>query len=277
MRKKVIIVTGASSGIGKATALRFLTKDNIVIAAARRTHMMEDLKSVGADIKFLDLTDEKSISELVSQVFSKYGRIDVLVNNAGYGLYDAVGDVSIEMAKKQFDVNLFSLAKITQLVLPVMQRQHGGTIINLSSIGGKVCTPLGAWYHATKHAIEGFSNCLRIETQQFGIKVVIIEPGLIQAEWSSIAGNNMMEISGNGDYRQLANDFNRQLNLLYKKNKASHPDVIAKVIMKAVESNNPKTRYAAGKMAKLILMLRKILSDKYFDYMLYLQMKFSIV
>lgn len=277
MNKKVIIVTGASSGIGKATVMRLLTTENIVVAVARRTNLMKDLKDLGADVRYLDLTDEKSISELISEIYNQYKRIDVLVNNAGYGLYGAVADVSIELAKKQFEVNLFGLALITHQVLPIMQKQHNGTIVNVSSIGGKVYSPLGAWYHATKHAIEGFSDCLRIETKQFGIKVIIIEPGLIQTEWNSIVGNSLMEISGNGEYSKLTNAFNHQLNLLYKKNKASHPDVIAKVIVKAMTSKNPKTRYAAGKRAKLILFTRRILSDKSFDYLLNLQLKYPII
>lgn len=273
--QKTVILTGASSGIGKATAIQLLNNEYIVIAAARRLNLMDDLKNAGADVQYLDITDCQSTTKLVNYVVNKYKHIDVLINNAGYGLYGAVADVPIEMAKKQYDVNLFGLAKITQLVLPVMQNQKTGTIINISSIGGKIYSPFGAWYHSTKHAVEGFSDCLRVETKKFGIKVIIIEPGFIQSEWSSIAGNNVMEISGKGDYSELAKQFDSQLKSLYDVNKSSSPDVIAKIILKAVKSRNPKTRYAAGRMAKLMLFSRKVLSDKAFDFILNMQMKYK--
>lgn len=276
MNKKIIIVTGASSGIGKATVNRLLLRGYHVIAAARRVQEMEDLKNAGADVIYLDVTVEQSILELINTVYEKFGRIDVLVNNAGFGLYGAVADVSLNEAKRQFDVNLFGLAKITQQVLPIMQKQQSGKIINISSIGGKIYMPLGAWYHASKHAVEGFSDCLRAETKGFGIKVVIIEPGLIMSEWSSIASGHVSEISGSGPYQNQAEGFNKMLNSLYTKNKASNPDVIAKTIEKAIMSKNPKTRYVAGKMAHLLLFTRKMLSDKAFDTLLSLQMKYSL-
>jgi NAD(P)-dependent dehydrogenase (short-subunit alcohol dehydrogenase family) len=277
MKKKVIIVTGASSGIGKATVIRLLKEGQIVIAAARRIQLMDDLKASGADVRYLDITVDETIVELVNHTVNKYGKIDALINNAGYGLYGAVADVPIEEAKKQFDVNLFGMAKITQLVLPVMEKQKNGTIINISSIGGKIYMPMGAWYHATKHAVEAFSDCLRMEVKSKGIKVVIIEPGMILSEWSAIAGNHMMEISGVGRYQQLANDFNKMLKSLYRKNKASVPDVIAKTIVKAMNAKRPKTRYIAGKMACVLLFTRKVLPDKVFDAIINVQIKYSLI
>ncbi|MCL4162006.1 UNVERIFIED_CONTAM: hypothetical protein GTU68_051582, partial [Idotea baltica] len=182
MESKVILVTGASSGIGKATALALAERNHRVSAGARRIERMESLTESGVSAHFLDLTEEDSIEEFVADVLKREGRIDVLVNNAGYGVYGSVEDVSIREAREQFEVNLFGLARLTQLVLPTMRDQGSGTIINLSSMGGKVYTPLGSWYHATKHALEGWSDCLRIEVAQFGINVSIIEPGAIETE-----------------------------------------------------------------------------------------------
>jgi NAD(P)-dependent dehydrogenase (short-subunit alcohol dehydrogenase family) len=185
--EKIAIVTGASSGIGKATALKFIERGFHVHAAARRVERMSDLRALGASVHHLDLTVPESIDAFIGDVLRDSSHVDVIVNNAGYGSYGAVEDVPIGDARAQMDVNLFGLARVIQLVLPSMRNRRSGRIINVTSIGGKIWAPLGAWYHASKFAVEGFSDCLRNELRPFGIDVVVIEPAGTKTEWSGVA------------------------------------------------------------------------------------------
>lgn len=259
------MITGASSGIGEATAL--LLKENcyIVYGAARRLEKMQALKAQGVNTISLDVTNEESTVNCVNAIIEKEGSIDVLVNNAGYGSYGAIEDVPVDEGRRQFEVNIFGLARLTQLVLPKMRENNYGKIINISSIGGKIYTPFGGWYHATKHALEGFTDCLRLETKEFGINPIIIEPGGIKTEWGEISAENLKKTSGNGAYSNAANKTATNMAKMYKGNQLSDPMVIAKIILKAVKARNPKTRYHAGSMSGLSLTMRKILSDKMFD------------
>ena len=191
---KVILITGASSGMGKVTAETLIAAGHAVYGAARRVEKMQSLVDTGGHAIGMDITDEAQVQAAVDRVLSEQGHIDVLVNNAGYAVYGAVEQVSIEDARRQFEVNLFGLASLTQKILPHMRERGSGHIINVSSIGGKVYTPLGAWYHATKHALEGWSDSLRVETAGFGIKVSIIEPGAIQTEFSDVMTDPMLEL-----------------------------------------------------------------------------------
>ena len=180
--------------------------------------------------------------------------------------YGAIEEVSNEKARQQFDVNLFGLAEVTKAVLPAMRSRKSGTIINVSSIGGKVYTPLGAWYHATKFALEGWSDCLRLEVNQFGINVVVIEPGVIKSEFSDAMDHNLTENSGS-PYEELKRVIAKMMANTQNPGQSSEPSVIAGTISKAVNARRPKTRYAAGKMARQSLLGRKLLSDKGFDRM----------
>ena len=268
---KVVFITGASSGIGKATAEKLLNENCIVYGGARN---LEKLKSI-VNLKpiEIDMAEYGSLEKAVSKIVKAEGRIDVLFNNAGYGLYGTVEDVPIEEAKAQFDVNLFGLARLTQLVLPHMRKQKSGTIINTSSIGGKIYTPLGAWYHATKHALEGWSDSLRIELKQFDIEVVIIEPGAIQTDWGKTASDNLLKFSGKGAYKNFAKSAAKNTLGRYQKGNLSSPDVIANAVSKAIESDNPKPRYVAGKYARSILFARKYLGDRIFDKLISISLK----
>lgn len=263
--KKVILVTGASSGIGEATAMKFLSEGHIVYGAARRIDRMKPLRDAGGYAIQMDITDQNEVKLCVDQIIREQGKIDVLVNNAGYALYGPVEQVSIEDARRQFDVNIFGLASITQQILPFMREAGSGTIINLSSVGGKIYTPLGAWYHATKHALEGWSDSLRIELAPFGIDVIIIEPGAIMTEFVDVLYQPMLDRSTDGPYEEMINAVAEASKGTYDPKQASPPSVIAETIARAVRSSRPKTRYAAGKMAKLILFMRGILSDRLFD------------
>ena len=264
--KKIVLVTGASSGIGEATAIRLVRAGFVVYAAARRLDRMAALKEQGISVLKLDVTDQGSMVAAVESILKEHGRIDVLVNNAGYGSYGALEDVPLAEARRQFEVNVFGAARLTQLVLPSMRKQRYGKIINISSIGGKIYAPMGSWYHATKFALEGLSDCLRLEVKGFGIDVVVIEPGGIKTEWGGITAENMMKVSGNTEYQALARSIAGFLAFSYKR--ASPPDLIARVIEKAVRTKRPKTRYAAGDGARPILFLRSVLSDRAFDWLL---------
>lgn len=258
---KVILITGASTGIGHATAKYLAEQGHTVYGAARRIEKMQDLKTLGVKILSMDVTDDASMIAGVNEILKNEKRLDVLVNNAGYGSYGALEDVPISEAKYQFEVNIFGLARLTQLVLPQMREQKSGTIINVSSMGGKFGEPHGSWYHATKYAVEGLSDSLRMELKQFGINVVVIEPGAIETEWTGIAKDNLLKTSGNTAYKELATKHAK----LFANIKGSDPIVIAEVIAKAISASKPKTRYVAGKLAKLILFVRRIVSDRIFD------------
>ncbi len=264
--KKVILITGASSGIGKETAIKLIQEGHVVYGAARRVEQMQDFVELGGRALKLDVSDEQQIVNSVKQIVQEQGGIDVLINNAGYGLYGAVEDVSIKDAKRQFEVNLFGLARMTQEVLPFMREKRSGKIINIVSMGGKMYTPLGSWYHATKHALEGWSDCLRLELKSFNIDVVIIEPGIIATDFGNIVYKSLLEISGNGAYSALANAMAKSTMDSYtKKNAASPPSIVANVILKAILSNKPATRYRLGKFAKLLVWMRIYMGDRIFD------------
>lgn len=274
MEKQVILITGASSGIGKETALRLIKEGHIVYGAARRVDRMKVLLEKGGNALELDVTDENQIVSGVNQIIQEHGRIDVLVNNAGYGLYGAVEDIDMDEARRQFDVNIFGLARITKEVLPYMRKVNRGKIINISSMGGKMYTPLGAWYHATKHALEGWSDCLRIEVKQFGIDVVVVEPGAIATEFGDVMYKPMLENSGKGAYARLANAMAKATKDAYeKKGAASPPSVISNAISKAIRVRRPKTRYRVGRMAKPMVWFRLYLGDRVFDSALLSQFK----
>ena len=269
--KKVVLITGASSGIGKETAKLLAENGFVVYGAARRVEKMDDLKSVGVRLLAMDVTNETSMVKGVQEILTTEKRIDILINNAGYGSYGALEDVPISEARYQFEVNIFGLARLCQLVIPTMRSQHSGTIINISSIGGSLGEPHGSWYHATKFAVEGLSDSLRMELKQFGINVVVIKPGAIITEWNTIARENMMKVSGNTVYGDLVKKHVKMFEKADGK-LGSQPIVIAKVILKAALAKKPKTRYVAGSGAKLILFLKSILSDRMFDRLLLSQM-----
>ena len=197
------------------------------------------------------------------------GRIDVLVNNAGYGSYGALEDVPLDEARRQFEVNVFGLARLCQLVLPTMRAQKSGKIVNITSIGGKIWEPLGSWYHATKFAVEGLSDCLRVEVGRFGVDVIVIEPGAIRTEWAGIAREGLLQVSGGTAYAEMAKRHAQMLETAETSRLASPPDVVAKTILRAISAGRPKTRYATGGGAKTILFLRKILSDRLMDRLMW--------
>jgi NAD(P)-dependent dehydrogenase (short-subunit alcohol dehydrogenase family) len=226
---------------------------------------MERLAAQGATPLALDLTDDASIVAAIDAIRTQAGRLDVLVNNAGYGSYGALEDVPLAEARRQFEVNVFGLARLCQLALPMMRAQKYGRIVNVTSIGGKMWEPMGSWYHATKFAVEGLSDCLRVEVEPFGIDVIVIEPGAIQTEWAGIAADGLRQASGSGAYAALADNHARMLESTKTSRLPSPPDVVAATIARAVRARRPKTRYATGGGARTILFLNRLLPDRLFD------------
>lgn len=264
-QKKVIIITGASSGMGKKTAMALIEQGCKVYAGARRLDKMRDLVDLGGLAFAVDVSKDRDLTGFVDNVVKAEGGIDVLINNAGFGLYGTVEDTSLAEARYQFEVNLFGLARLTQLVLPHMRVQRSGRIVNLSSVGGKIYTPLGAWYHATKHAVEGFSDCLRLEVKPFGIDVVIIEPGLIDTNFTHIVSKYAQKNIAESAYKNLITALTETIRNPGKRLPKTDPAVLAQVIARAATEPNPQTRYVKGAMAKSLLFVRKWFSDKFFD------------
>lgn len=265
---KIVLVTGASSGIGKATAETLIGRGYTVYAAARRVESMADLAARGGIPIALDVTNDEQVVAAVKQIGNDHGGVDLLINNAGFGLYSAVEDTPIDEARYQFEVNLFGMARLTQLVLPRMRAQRAGTIVNISSMGGKMYTPLGAWYHATKHAVEGWSDCLRYEVARFGINVIIVEPGIIRTSFEDAMITPMLHRSGQGVYGKLANSVATNTRTTYSARSASPPSLIAEVIAGALAAKRPKTRYVAGHLARTLILARTLLGDRLFDRLL---------
>jgi NAD(P)-dependent dehydrogenase (short-subunit alcohol dehydrogenase family) len=267
MSTKVALVTGGSSGIGEVTARRLMDAGFVVYAAARRTDRMAALEADGVHVVELDVTDEGSVRQAVARVLSEQGRIDVLVNNAGYGSYGSLEEVPLAEAQAQLDVNVIGLARLTQLVLPAMRAQGSGTVVNVSSVGGRFATPMGAWYHASKYAVEGMSDAMRLELKRFDINVVLVEPGSIQTEWGAIAADKLRATSAQGAYAEQANAMAKSLDATSEPGYrlASQPEVVAKAVVKAATARHPRPRYAVGIGAKPMIWLSKVLPDRIFD------------
>lgn len=263
---KTALVTGASSGIGFETAFLLRKLGMKVYAAARRIEKMKELENFGISIIHLDLTDDSSCLNCINTILSKEKSIDVLINNAGYGSYGAVENVPLEEARRQFEVNLFGLARITQLVLPSMRENGFGKIVNVASMAGRFTAPFGTWYHATKYALEAYSDGLRNEVRPFGIHVILIEPGMIQTQWGIISANNLRKQSENTAYKDRAAKTAEWFEKHYGGKSLTSPEKVAKTIVKAVCSRKPGIRYQTGKMSKTFIFIKKILCDRLFDW-----------
>ena len=270
-KTKVCLVTGASPGIGYATALEFQNAGYTVYGVARRVERMEALRAAGGHPLAMDMKNEADLERVVDTIMGEQGRIDVLVNNAGIGLHGSIEETPLDQARALFEVNLFGVARLIQLVLPQMRQQGSGKIINVSSIGGEIALPLGAWYYASKHALEALSDTLRMEVRRFGIDVVIVQPGIIKTDFEDHTANELRTISGHGAYQSMAEAMAKRaetaLGADSKANRASDPSLVAKTIRKAVEVKQPKPRYAVGYVAGTLLRLNRLLPTRLFDKM----------
>ena len=265
MKQKVILITGASSGIGYDTAVRLAGEGHKVYGAARRVERMEPLREHGVVPLKMDVTDEASVVAGVAAVIGAEGRIDVLVNNAGFGYFGAVENVSMDEARRQLDVNVFGMARLTQLVLPYMRLQHSGRIINISSIAGRMVFYFGGWYHVSKYAVEALSDALRMEVQPFGIDVVLIEPGGIKTNWGLIAAEHLSASSAGTVYEDAANHEAEILRKAYSNDILSSPSVISKRISRAVHARKPRARYAVGFASSTSKFFHSVLPTRWWD------------
>lgn len=265
MERKVVIITGASSGIGCDAALELARRGHRVYAAARRVSLMEPLKAYGISVLPLDVTDELSMQSAVDTVLQAEGRIDVLVNNAGYGYFGAVETVPMEEARRQLEVNVFGLSRLCQLVLPTMRRQGSGRIVNISSIAGRMVFPFGGWYHVSKYSVEALSDAMRMELKPFGIDVVLVEPGGIKTDWGIIAAQHLKESSTGTPYEADGTRFAELMHRGYTSSLLSHPRAITRVLLRAVDSRRPKARYRAGRASSLLVLLHNLLPARCWD------------
>lgn len=258
---RVAIITGISSGMGKASALYFKAQGFEVYGGARRIERLVDLQEQGIHTQKLDVTDKLSLRGLVDHVMKEQGRIDVLINNAGYGEYGPLEEVSIGNAKKQFDVNLFAVGQLTQLVLPVMRHQNSGRIVNISSIGANVYSPLGGWYHATKASLNMWSDVLDSEVNKFGIRSVVVQPGLTKSEWSKIAFENARKnLLEDSAYTGL---MDKVEGLFGKIGTGATSEDLAKVFYKAATDVKPKRRYYNSVMDHGMVLIAQKMPNTY--------------
>lgn len=263
--KKTILITGASSGIGYDAAQTLAQQGHRVYAAARRLELMEPLKAYGVEVLPLDVTNETSMRQCVEALIQAEGHLDVLINNAGYGYFGTIENVPMEEARRQLEVNLFGLARLTQLVLPYMRKQGSGRIINTSSIAGKMVVYMGGWYHVTKYSVEAFSDALRMETKPFGIDVVLIEPGAIKTDWGLIAAKHLKESSAGTAYEAEGTQWANIIDWFYNSTYPSKPSVITNTISRAVNSRHPKARYCRGRFAHVGLFTHALLPSRWWD------------
>ena len=262
--QKVVLITGTAYGIGKSTAELLIDKGHIVYGGDILVEENLYLNDIGGTALEMDVTNQKHIDKAVNQIISEQGRVDVLVNNAGLGVYGAIEDVSMEDIYYQYDVNLFGLARVTKAVLPHMRAKKSGLIINISSVLGETYGPLAGWYLSTKHALEGWSDALRVELKEFEINVVVVQPGAINTNFSNVTKTYIDKYRENSPYQHLYGEPITDTGNEVLSNQ-SDPIVIAKVINKAMNARNPKTRYAAGAYSRIGIFLRKIMTDKMFD------------
>jgi NAD(P)-dependent dehydrogenase (short-subunit alcohol dehydrogenase family) len=279
---KAVLITGCSSGIGRESAERLAGVGWKVYATARDVEAILALAVYGCELLALDVTDEGSMRATVEEVERREGAVGVLVNNAGYSQSGAVESVSMEKVRRQFETNVFGLVRMCQLVLPGMRRQGYGRIVNLSSMGGRLTFPGGGYYHATKHAVEAISDALRWEVEGFGVRVSIIEPGLIRTGFADTATGSMGGGAAEDEYGPYA-DFNatvaRATKATYERGPLARlgggPEEVARIIECAISSPRPRARYAVTPSARLLMWARRVLPDRAWDGLLRSQIQQS--
>ncbi|NJC73711.1 SDR family NAD(P)-dependent oxidoreductase [Planosporangium thailandense] len=269
----VALITGCSSGIGRATALRLARRGMTVYATARRPETLDELAAAGCRTLALDVTDEASMRAAVTAIEKAHGGIDVLVNNAGYGEYGMIEEVSLDRVRTQFETNVFGLARLCQLVLPGMRARGGGRIVNVGSMGGRLVFPGGGYYHASKYAVEAMSDALRFEVAPFGVQVSVIEPGLIRTGFGDTAAGTLARAADRtGPYASLRAAVDAQMAAGYRSRLLAAPaEAVAATVERAVRARRMRTRYVVTPAAKLLVHTRRLLGARLFDGYLRLQ------
>lgn len=266
--KRVVLITGCSTGIGKAAALAFVQDGWITYATARKPETLSDLAARGCKTLALDVTSEESMKTAVDTILSEQGSITALVNNAGYGEYGALEELSINNIRRQFETNVIGLIRLCQLVLPSMRQTRRGTIVNISSVGGEVAFPGGSIYHATKHAVEALSDALRNEIAAFNLRVVVIQPGAISTNFGDTLLQSEAMQPRSGAYTWLRKAYVQQLKRFDGSGNpmlTATPEVVGKVILDAVNSDRPRTRYKITMPARLMPFMRRMFGDRVWD------------
>jgi short-subunit dehydrogenase len=260
---KTILITGATAGIGRDTSVYFAKRGWNVYATGRNIDKIQDLKVHNINVHYLDVQDGASMDKVLAEITKNGHKLDVLVNNAGYAQFGSIEDVPLEMARKQFETNVFGLTEITRKVIPIMRNNQQGRIINVASIAGKVSMPGGGWYAATKYAVEAISDSLRWELKQFNIKVSIIEPGPISSNFGATANEKADFINKDSYYR---NFYNLMLNFDELSKIGGTTTDVAKAIWKAANKKRPKIRYKVTFAAKALAVLINLLPTRLMDY-----------
>jgi len=266
---QVALVTGCSSGIGRATALRLAQEGHVVVATARRVESLAELEAAGCETLALDVTDESSRQAAVREVEARHGAVGVLVNNAGYSQSGALETLPLDLLRAQFETNVFGLLRLCQLVLPAMRARGRGVIVNVSSMGGRLSFPGGGAYHASKYAVEALSDVLRFEVAGAGVDVVLIEPGLIRTGFADAVAQGMPRADDHyASFNAAVSDTTRRVyehGLLARL--AGSPEDVAAVIARAIAAKRPRTRYPVTPSARLLMGLRRTLPDRLWDRM----------
>ncbi|MBA2326287.1 MAG: SDR family NAD(P)-dependent oxidoreductase [Actinobacteria bacterium] len=274
---RTVLVTGCSSGIGRATAERLAGRGWTVYATARRPESVKDLGDAGCRLLALDVCDEGSMEAAVRAAEGETGPLDALVNNAGYGEYGAVEEVPLEAWRRQLETNVLGVVRMAQLVLPGMRERGSGRIVNISSMGGRLVFPGGGAYHASKFALEALSDALRFEVRPFGIKVVVVEPGLIKTGFGdTVAGTLGENRRSGGPYHGLNQTLDTVSRNAYEgpmARLAVGPENVAKAVDKALSRRRPRPRYIVTAGARMVLGTKTVLSDRGFDGFLRAQFK----
>lgn len=272
MMNQVILITGASSGIGKAAAELFIKNGFVTYVTARNIQTLEALQKKGCRPLQLDITDEASMSAVFRKIESETGGVDILVNNAGYGQNGVLEELSIDTIRNQFETNVFGLIRMCQLVLPTMRRKGKGRIINVGSVGGDFTTPGASAYHASKYAVESFTDGLRGEVADFGIEVSLIKPGGVHTNFVDVTNQNYPAEMPNSPYKHFRQQFLDTTAKMFDPKNNSYgiltPEEVAKTIFAAATASKPKTRYRVGLLAKITPRLRRLLSDRAWDKMM---------
>lgn len=268
METLVILITGASSGIGYEAARMLAEQGHKVYGAARRTERMESLRPFGVEPLSLDVTSDTSAQAVIDHIMQQEGRIDVLVNNAGYGELGPIETTSLDDAQRQLDVNVVGLARMTRLVLPHMRDQGRGRIVNVASVAGRITFGFAGWYNASKYAVEALSDATRMEVRPYGIDVAIIEPGGVYSNWGRIAAEQLRKASEKTVYQEKAGRMANVFEMMYGRNPynlMTSATRAAKHVCKAATTRHPKTRYAFGVGNASMRFLHTVLPDRWFD------------
>lgn len=262
-----ILVTGCSSGIGAVTAQRLVDAGHLVYATARRVDALTDLAAAGAEVRALDVTDADSVAAVVDEMVDRHGRVGALVNNAGYGAYGAIEDVSVEQVTAQFDTNVLGVVRTIQAVLPSMREAGRGRIVNMSSMGGRLTFPYGGYYHASKHAVEALSDALRVEVAPFGVQVSIIEPGLITTRFGETATGTLTSATpADSPYAAGAKAVEASMAQSYRNERVTAPpEAVAEAVERALTARRPRTRYVVTPAARALITTRSLSPGRVWD------------